>query len=315
MKKIIGKFLRKILPSKIYKLVANGWIVVPKYYEALIDDAELYMNLSLEDSIKKDILLLRKYAHIIDKGLHREDAEPGHSNSIYIELKSLVDKISQTDYADDPSYIWAKDRLHNYEILQNDCARFVHLRGDVPPIPPYSYDVLFEIIKQRRSCRDFEEKNLEVLAINKICAAADWASSSCNKQPLKIFITNNPSLAAECLKCCKGGTGFSNFIPSFWVVTANCRGYVWPTEIMLPTLDGSLGLQNMLLIAHTLGISGTILTWAQKSLQDDAKLRKLLLIPEDYIIICCAVMGYPKSYFKVPSRKKPEVSVINHSVI
>ena len=148
MKKIIGKFLRKILPSKIYKLVANGWIVVPKYYEALIDDAELYMNLSLEDSIKKDILLLRKYAHIIDKGLHREDAEPGHSNSIYIELKSLVDKLSQTDYADDPSYIWAKDRLHNYEILQNDCARFVHLRGDVPPIPPYSYDVLFEIIKQ-----------------------------------------------------------------------------------------------------------------------------------------------------------------------
>lgn len=310
MRKLVGKILRKILPLKIYKLIANGGIIVPKYYGSLIEDAERYMDLSSKDSIKKDILLLRKYAHIIDKGLHREDAEPGHSSTTYVGLKTLVDKLAKTDYINDPSYKWAKDRLHKYEILQNNYPRFEHLQGDVPKIDLGNYDTLFEIIKQRRSCRDFEKKELNVQVINKICAVADWASSSCNKQPLKIFVTNNPSIANECLKCCKGGTGFSSFIPSFWVITVNCRGYVWPTEIMLPTLDGSLGLQNMLLIAHTLGVSGTILSWAQSSVQEEIKLRKLLSIPEDCIIICCVVMGYPKSYFKVPLRKIPEVTIV-----
>lgn len=310
MKKILAKIAKKALPFKLYKLIANGFIIVPKYYESFIDSAEQYMNLSLEDNVKKDILLLRKYAHIIDKGLHREDANPGHSHSIYMELKELVEKLSKTDFIADPTYLWAKDRLHCYEVLQQDSSHFKHLQGEPTESSPDNYNILLQIIKQRRSCRNFTEKPLEALVVNKICDVADWAPSSCNKQPLKVFVTNNPPLAMECLKCCKGGTGFSDFIPSFWVITANCRGYVWPTEIMLPTLDCSLCLQNMLLVAHTLGISGTVLTWAQSSSQENAKLRGLLSIPEDYIIVCCAVLGYPKSYFKVPPRKTPEINLV-----
>ena len=40
---------------------------------------EKYLDYSLKDSHEKDMLLMRKYAHIIDKGLHRRDIEPGHS--------------------------------------------------------------------------------------------------------------------------------------------------------------------------------------------------------------------------------------------
>ena len=78
MKKIIGKLLRKILPYKIYKLIANGFILVPRYYKTFIQDTEKYMDISMQNDDQKDILLMRKYGHIIDKGLHRKDAEPGH---------------------------------------------------------------------------------------------------------------------------------------------------------------------------------------------------------------------------------------------
>lgn len=310
MKKILAKFAKRILPLKLYKLIANGFIIVPRYYKSLIESAEQYMNLSLEENVKKDILLLRKYAHIIDKGLHREDVKPGHSHPIYMELKQLVNKLSTSRFVTDPTYVWAKDRLHEYEILQQDSSHFKHLQGESTKCSPDNYNILSLIIKQRRSCRNFKEKALDALVVNKICDVADWAPSSCNKQPLKVFVTNNPPLAMECLKCCKGGTGFSDFIPSFWAITANCRGYVWPTEIMLPTLDSSLCVQNMLLAAHTLGISGTVLTWAQSTSQENAKLRELLSISDDYIIVCCVVMGYPKSYFMVPPRKTPEISLV-----
>lgn len=65
MKSLVGKILRKLLPFKYYKWVANGFIIVPSYYKTIIKDAETYMDLSLKDSPEKDILLMRKYAHIL----------------------------------------------------------------------------------------------------------------------------------------------------------------------------------------------------------------------------------------------------------
>lgn len=307
--KLLITILKKIVPHRLYKLMANGFIIVPRYYKTIIDDTECYMNLSSEDNINKDILLIRKFAHILDKGLHRADAQPGHSHTIYIELKSLIDKLSKSDYITDPSYLWAKDKLSIYESLQKNPKEFKHLEGE-PTISPINYDTISQLIKQRRSCRDFKDQEISDSILYKICDVVNWAASSCDKQPLKLFVTNNPYKAKECLKCCKGGTGFSEYIPSFWAITANCRAYVWPSEIMLPTLDGSLGLQNMFLAAHTLGISGTILSWAQKSTEEETLIRYLLSIPEDYIIICCAVMGYPSSYFQTPVRKLPEISIL-----
>lgn len=126
---------------------------------------------------------------------------------------------------------------------------------------------------------------------------------TCNKQPIQLFVTNDPIWAKECLMCCKGGTGFSDFVPTFWAFTANCRGYVWPSEMYLPFVDVSLGAQNIFLAAETFGLSGTILSWAQKNIQENLQLRKLLSIPDDCIIVFCAVIGYPLYRYQIPTRK------------
>ena len=68
MKKKIGALLRRLLPFKLYKLIANGFIVIPAYYKTVIQDAENYLDCSLQENDKKEMMLLRKYAHIIDKG-------------------------------------------------------------------------------------------------------------------------------------------------------------------------------------------------------------------------------------------------------
>ena len=90
--KISGKFLKVLIPYKIYKLIANGFIVVPKYYKEILTETERYFDLSLEDHIYKDLMLMRKFGHIIDKGLHRTDASPGHSKNYYDALKQLIKK-------------------------------------------------------------------------------------------------------------------------------------------------------------------------------------------------------------------------------
>lgn len=91
MKSLVGKILRKLLPFKYYKLVANGFIIVPSYYKTIIKDAETYMDLSLKDSPEKDILLMRKYAHILDKGLHRSDLSWAQKNiQENLQLRKLL---------------------------------------------------------------------------------------------------------------------------------------------------------------------------------------------------------------------------------
>ncbi len=301
IKKSIGKFIKTIFPHRIYKLIANGAIVVPSYYRTIINDAERNFDMSLEDSDEKALLLMRKYGHIIDKGLHRRDATPGHSKEYYVLLSNMVDRLRKTKYAEDPTVIWAQEKLKAYEALQSD-NNFHPLCGEKPKVD-VTIDQFESLVKARRSNRDFSAKKVSDEDIHRLKDMANWASSSCNKQPIEIYATNNPELAIQCLKCCKGGTGFSSNIPSFWVFTADILGYVWPSEIYLPAVDTCLGVQNVMLGATTLGLSGTILSWAQKSEEEEQELRRLLNIPLNHQIILCAVMGYANTEFKTPARK------------
>lgn len=302
MRKIVGTLLRKLLPFKLYKLIANGFIIVPSYYKDIIQDAEKHFDCSLQNSEDKEMMLLRKYAHIIDKGLHRKDAEPGHSYSIYRQLKQKLHNLQGTQYEQDLTYKWALEKMKLYEQLQNSPECFTSLQA-TPAQSPIDFNTLLSVIKLRRSNRTFKDKEISNDIINKLKDTANWAANSCNKQPIRIFTTNNYSLAAECLKCCKGGTGFGKTIPSFWAFTANVRAYVWPSEIYLPTIDVSLGAQNLFLAATTLGISGTILSWAQKDNEEEKRLRDLLHIAPEYEIVFCAVLGYAEINNHTPQRK------------
>ncbi len=298
----IGQVLKRILPLRFYKLAANGFILVPAYYKSIIHELEAYHSLSLQKSKGQDFLLMKKYAHILDKGLHRKDAEPGHSKPYYHELKAIIDRLKYTEYAKDPTYTWASEKLVCYETLQERPQEFKPL-GKEPVVSTISYEQLFELIKERRSNRYFIDKPVTEDVITKLKTVSNWAASSCNKQPIQLFVTNEQILAKKCLKCCAGGTGFGKNIPSFWAFTANVQGYVYPTEMFLPSIDTSLGAQNVFLAAQTLGLTGTILTWAQHSQSDNTLLRKLLGIPEDYSIIFCAVLGYAEFEYATPQRK------------
>lgn len=303
--KISGRFLKHLIPYKLYKLLANGFIIVPKYYKYAIDELEQSFNLSLDDHINKDLMLMRKFGHIIDKGLHREDATPGHSKNYYYDLKTLIAKIQQTEYANDPTVFWAVEKLAKYEKLQTHLEKFKPFRQEVV-CSNVTFEQLETLIKERRSNRCFSSELVTDEVVAKLKGVVNWAANSCNKQPIRIFVANEQSLAKECLKCCIGGTGFGENIPSFWCFTANVRGYVWPSEMYLPSVDTSLGAQNVFLAAQTLGITGTILSWGQHTKEDDVKLRKLLNISKDYAIIFCAVMGYAEYGYLAPSRKNIE---------
>ena len=307
MRNKLKYIVKKILPWKLYKLVTNGFCIVPAYYRAAISDLEKYFDLSLENNEGKDVLLARKYAHIVDKGMHSDNVSVGHSGLYYQLLKSKMEKLDSATLVNDPSLIWVKDRINKYETLQTEGAANFPL-GTLSELLSNKDDLscenLVELIKFRRTNRSFKEMLLSSEDVNKMLEVVHWSASSCNKQPIKVFYSLEPSLNSKGMQCCKGATCFSSFVPGFFVFCADSRGYVWPLEYQLPSIDVSLGAQNFFLVGTTLGISGSILTWSQKTKEDEIHLRTLFQIPDHYIIVFCAAMGYAKRISQTPSRKK-----------
>lgn len=263
------------------------------------------MNDRSSQNDERNKQLIRKYAHMIDKGLHNENVEAGHSKDVF---KKLVNLLNKTNYAQDPSMEWAKDKIEIYKTLQS--------KGKITPLgegvikPQLEFSDIFNLIKSRRTNRVFLPKKVSEKVLIKLLEVVNYSSSSCNKQPIKLYVTNNPETALRCLKNCKGGTNYGHYIPVFISFCADMSAYILPNEMYLPSIDVSLGAQNIFLSAKSLGLSGSILSWAQKDRLEEKNIRKMLKIAKSDQIIFNAVLGYESKTYITPKRK-PLKSTIN----
>ncbi|PCJ57486.1 MAG: hypothetical protein COA79_15760 [Planctomycetota bacterium] len=302
MKRLIGAIVRKVISKKAYRILRFFPLMVPSYYKNYINYIEEMIDIQQRDKDTEDVavLFLRKNAHILDKGLQRKDFEQGHGQENYKKAVHFLSKISSPQLLEDHSVKWSIGKIKEYEARQMDESIDVNLeqedfRGN--------YDDILRLMKSRRSSRNYLSKKVEESELIKVMEAINWASSSCNKQPIKIFATIKPELIKKCLSQCKGATGFGDHVPAFMTCCADMRGYVLPSEMLLPMIDSSLGMQNAVLAAHTLGLSTTLLSWAQKDEEEERLLRELLGIPAHYAIIFNLAMGYPSIIAPTPKRK------------
>ncbi|UCC69158.1 MAG: nitroreductase family protein [Armatimonadota bacterium] len=238
---------------------------------------------------------------MIDKGVQRHDYETGHSAAAYRRAQEALARIHSPTMLGDPSVVWARGKLRQYEACQrSDCA------PQGPPGPSattYRYETLVDAVKTRRSIRSYSNRPVPRDVINKIVEGINWSPCSCCRQPAKVFVTHDPELAKACLATCKGASGFGEFVPCFMSFCVDLRPYDLPREVFLPAVDLGLGIQNCCLIAHSLGLSLTLLSWAQHDKEEGNQLRALLGIPTCYEIMVNGALGYPDSGAPVPDRK------------
>lgn len=303
---MIKKIILKIFGRKRIEYLRSKPVLVHGKYRKIIDEIESYSKIikkNYGNDAELSMLLTRKFAHILDKGLHRADVAPGHSNTIAAELEkhiNIIEKLNPED-SNDQTILWAKEKLNIYNQLQQTGE--IDVLKEEPLEPAIDFDTFLKLIKARRSNRQFLKKTVESDMLEKLAETVNWASSSCNKQPIKLFATNNPELAKQCLNQCKGGTGFSENIPCFIAFCADMRGYYLPDEMYLPAIDVSLGAQNFFVATTALRLSATGLSWALKDREEEKRLKSILNIPEYYQIIFNAAVGYAQKEYVQPVRK------------
>jgi len=251
---------------------------------------------------------LRQYAHMVDKGLHRGDFTKGRGMQAYGAAKAALAHINSPLALDDPSVQWATRKIRKYEEFQSGKSPGLQCE---PARTTCKYEDLLDAIRTRRSVRHYLDKPVEEDVIERITDVLDWSPNSCNRQTARVYASNNPDIVRQCVKLHGGAACFTDIMaPLFLTFCADSRVYEMPVEVALPHVDVALGIENCVLVAHTLGISLTLLTWAQHVEWQDRELRRIFGIPAHFQIIVSAVGGYADGGAEIPVRKKKELFLV-----
>jgi len=251
---------------------------------------------------------LRQYTHMVDKGLHRGDFSKGRGTRAYGVAKDALSHIKSREGLRDPSTQWAARKIKQYDEFQSGkSTRLVteYVRTTC------TYKDLLNAIKTRRSIRQYVDKPVEDEVIDKIASVLDWSPTSCNRQPARVYATNNPDIVRKCVTLHRGAACFTDiYAPLFLMFCTDSRLYEMPAEMALPHVDVALGVQNCVLVAHSLGISLTLLTCATLGVREEQNLREILGIPQHFQIVTSAVGGYVNGGAEVPARKNKELFIV-----
>ncbi len=164
---------------------------------------------------------------------------------------------------------------------------------------------VMEAIEARYSVREYSERKLDDASIRSILEAGRLAPTASNQQLNKHIMVTDEKLIHELVDACEG----QKWIATAPAVLVECasgdRTMICGQSAR--SMDGAIAMSYMTLEAVSLGMQFCWLGWF-----DPEKVKKLLNIPEDYVVIAVAPIGYPASQGHRSSKKSmEEVSAIN----
>jgi nitroreductase len=168
---------------------------------------------------------------------------------------------------------------------------------------------LDEIIKNRRSARNYEPKSVEKEKIVQILEAARLAPSACNAQPWKFVVVENPDLKDAVVR-----EGLNNIaVPNRWaadapVIIAVCSKtnfFVHKVAAKIQDVDYHLidlgiACEHLVLKAEDLGLGTCYIGWFR-----GREIKKVLNLPYSYKVECLITLGYARQTDKKESPRKP----------
>lgn len=157
---------------------------------------------------------------------------------------------------------------------------------------------MLDVIKARRACRNFSNREVEDNKIKKIVEAGLLAPSGMNRQTPIIIVIKDKKVRDQLMELNRKimGRDLDPFYgaPVILLVAAHKDG--------LPMLDGAATIENMLLEATNQGLASCWIHRAKKELELEEG-RKILSFTalnfDDYIGIGHVIIGYPNKDYKV----------------
>ena len=143
-------------------------------------------------------------------------------------------------------------------------------------------DVL-EAIRDRRSIRRYQTKDVPDEKLMQVLEAGRWAPSAHNSQPRKFIVIKDE-------KTRKGLARIAPYGGSLGEAPVAIAVVIDPSSSNHPIEDGAAATQNMLLAAHALGLGSCWIGSYGSGYEDGA--RQILGIPGDKRLLSLISLGY-----------------------
>lgn len=184
---------------------------------------------------------------------------------------------------------------------------------------------IVEMIKTRRSVREFREDAVSEEDIKFLIDCARYAPSGFNLQPWSFLVITNKDVMRRLsesgkkaliplLEPMKNSSKKASDFLVFLKTKNTSMFYNAPVLIILlgnknvPTVDFDcpMAAQNMMLAAHSKGIGSCWIGGLQPALMDEGLLKELGA-PPGYKAIAPLIFGYPKGSTEMPEKNEPQV--------
>jgi nitroreductase len=140
-----------------------------------------------------------------------------------------------------------------------------------------------EAIRDRRSIRRYQRKDVPEEKVMQVLEAGRWAPSAHNSQCRKFIVVRNEKTRRELAQIATYGSFLAESPVAIAVV-------IDPSSSNHPVEDGAAATQNMLLAAHSIGL-GSCWIGAYGS-GYEARARLILGIPDDRRLLSLIALGY-----------------------
>ena len=175
--------------------------------------------------------------------------------------------------------------------------------GNARPLTELPRMDFWEAIYGRRSIRKFHPQPVPRALVDQVMHAGIWAPSSCNYQMWDLVAVDDPALNAEL-----GRVSLQMANAPVNIVVAYGRDF--SEENYANIQSASALIENMSLAAHVLGL-GTF--WITQT-GDAERVRELVGLPADRMVVAVLALGYPKVQPKKGPKRRPlgQVTHYNH---
>ncbi|MFH1671951.1 MAG: nitroreductase family protein [Pseudomonadota bacterium] len=162
---------------------------------------------------------------------------------------------------------------------------------------------IIDLIKSRRSIREYTDKGVSDDAVQQIIEAGSWAPSGLNNQPWRFVVVR----ARDTKEKLAGLTHYGMIILNAPVVIPVFLSDAVSYDRTKDTLAVGACIQNMLLAIHGLGLGGV---WLGEILKNKEEVRASLDLPEELELMAVVAIGHPRHTNQSSDRKPAEELII-----
>lgn len=184
------------------------------------------------------------------------------------------------------------------------------IREDVVPAPDRNF---LDVVYERRSIREWTDKPVDDLDIQRAVQIAMQAPSVCNRQAARVHVFDKPSIIKSAVQIQGGFSGGYKMPPKLMLVTCDLHAFLFSAERNQPFVDGGLFMMTLLLGLQQVGLGSCSLNTAM-SPERENKLRKMLNIPDNEVFIAFVAAGHYDPDVLTPVSKRVHVDdvIVRH---